>query len=245
VAKNAKQRSERRFVTTGWSEEAFETAWVLQGGKCRICSIKMLRGGTKGQSVSADHSHATGKTRGLLCNCCNQGLGYFKDSVDLLQKAAGYLERYSWVHDFEIAVNNLAHEYVVDGVEEEDLRQEGYLAVLEATKTWCPTRPDHGTFRKYALTCIRQALRKYVEANSQYALTDYSETEAAMQEVHFEMLERTERAKRSSATSWEDISRLRVDGHTFEEIGKRLGKSTHAVMMAWSRAKKHLAKDAA
>lgn len=42
--------------------------------------------------VAVDHSHKTGKFRGLLCNACNKGLGFFKDSSELLDKASAYLK---------------------------------------------------------------------------------------------------------------------------------------------------------
>jgi hypothetical protein len=40
-----------------------------------------------------DHDHTTGEVRGLLCPTCNAGLGHFKDSPELLLKAALYLQK--------------------------------------------------------------------------------------------------------------------------------------------------------
>lgn len=39
-----------------------------------------------------DHDHSTGEVRGLLCDCCNKGLGYFKDNTDFMEKAIKYLK---------------------------------------------------------------------------------------------------------------------------------------------------------
>ena len=46
---------------------------------------------------------------------------------------------------------------------------------------------------------------------------------------------------RKDCSHWETIGQLRAEGQTFAQIGKELGKSTHAVMMAWRRAQKRLA----
>jgi hypothetical protein len=61
-----------------------------QGGVCAICLSKC----PTGRALAVDHSHLTGKVRGLLCNRCNTGLGSFKDNPARLRKAAEYIE--SW-----------------------------------------------------------------------------------------------------------------------------------------------------
>ena len=48
-----------------------------------------------GRALSIDHDHNTNTVRGLLCNKCNQGLGFFDDSIDLLQGAMLYLKQHS------------------------------------------------------------------------------------------------------------------------------------------------------
>jgi hypothetical protein len=65
---------------------------VNQNNKCAICRTdKPARFGRISKSFHVDHDHKTKKVRGLLCSSCNQGLGYFKDSTTLLQRAMEYL----------------------------------------------------------------------------------------------------------------------------------------------------------
>lgn len=59
-----------------------------QSNRCLIC---FNLGGTGKQRLVVDHDHETGKVRGLLCNPCNRGLGYLKDSTDVLLNALRYL----------------------------------------------------------------------------------------------------------------------------------------------------------
>lgn len=56
---------------------------VAQGGRCAIC-------GDPAQHL--DHDHATGATRQLLCQRCNQGLGLFRDEPGLLYAAALHVD---------------------------------------------------------------------------------------------------------------------------------------------------------
>ena len=64
----------------------YESLLDEQGHVCAICgNIDPSRG------LAVDHNHETKKVRGLLCGSCNNGLGRFKDSAELLDKAAAYL----------------------------------------------------------------------------------------------------------------------------------------------------------
>ncbi len=86
----AYKRAQTRKKRTGVSPEQFEETLASQQGLCAICSSE-LRPGVGGQA--ADHCHETGHFRGILCNKCNRGLGLFKDSSELLRKAADYLDK--------------------------------------------------------------------------------------------------------------------------------------------------------
>jgi hypothetical protein len=73
----------------------FEAYWIACYGKCFICEKNMeMPTKTRGQGLDVcaiDHNHQTGNVRGLLCNACNKGLGFFKDDARLIQKALNYL----------------------------------------------------------------------------------------------------------------------------------------------------------
>lgn len=61
-----------------------------QANKCKICSYEF---GQKQGDIYVDHCHTTKQVRGLLCQGCNSGLGYFKDNQDALAKAIDYLNK--------------------------------------------------------------------------------------------------------------------------------------------------------
>lgn len=77
----------------------YEAMLEAQGGGCAICGTKE----TPGRAMSVDHDHecCTGKGQGcpscvraVLCQRCNQGLGYFLDSPGRLRAAADYIEKH-------------------------------------------------------------------------------------------------------------------------------------------------------
>lgn len=77
-----------RFKKYGVTREWFEEQQQLG---CAICGMSF--DGINSRHIHIDHDHLTNKARGVLCGCCNKGLGQFKDSVDNLRKAVAYLGR--------------------------------------------------------------------------------------------------------------------------------------------------------
>jgi hypothetical protein len=71
----------------GITLEAFNQFLQEQDAVCAICKQVC----NSGRRLAVDHDHSTGVVRGLLCGNCNKGLGCFKDSPELLNKAAEYL----------------------------------------------------------------------------------------------------------------------------------------------------------
>ncbi len=74
----------------GLTEEEFNKMKVQQNNACAICGNK-----AKGKNLDIDHCHKSGRVRQLLCNCCNTGLGYFKDNSLLLVAASQYIEHHA------------------------------------------------------------------------------------------------------------------------------------------------------
>jgi hypothetical protein len=70
------------------SNEDWTVLFEKQNGKCAICGkhAKDLKRG-----LAVDHCHKTGKVRGLLCHPCNQGLGLFKEDLELMDRAIIFL----------------------------------------------------------------------------------------------------------------------------------------------------------
>lgn len=80
-----KQVCKKHGITVKQYDEMYER----QKGCCAICGVfKFNRGKHR---LVIDHCHNTGVVRGLLCNHCNVGLGFFRDRVDTLAAAIQYL----------------------------------------------------------------------------------------------------------------------------------------------------------
>ena len=78
---------DHNYKKYGMSESDYLDMLEKQKDQCAIC------GKAVGKSrLSVDHDHETGKVRGLLCQPCNIGLGFFDEDVEALQNAINYLQ---------------------------------------------------------------------------------------------------------------------------------------------------------
>ena len=81
--KAAKIKARKRANGAGLAPEEIQKIRENQGNKCAICGDN--------DPTDLDHCHTSGQVRWLLCKHCNRGLGAFKDSPFLLEKAAQML----------------------------------------------------------------------------------------------------------------------------------------------------------
>lgn len=95
-AQHAALRGHRRFYSIksnyGLTKEEHDRMFEAQNGVCAICKSTPNKSTNNTMSLHVDHDHETGEVRGLLCHKCNAGLGFFNDSLKLVQEAAKYLE---------------------------------------------------------------------------------------------------------------------------------------------------------
>lgn len=73
----------------GLTLDQYHAKYESQDFLCGVCGGDM--DGTQHRHI--DHSHRTGRFRGLLCLNCNHGLGKFGDDSVRLMNAVRYLER--------------------------------------------------------------------------------------------------------------------------------------------------------
>lgn len=75
----------RRIRKYHLSENDYAEMLHTQEGVCAICH--------KEQPEHIDHSHETGRVRGLLCGGCNRGIGNLRDNPVVAYSAYEYLKR--------------------------------------------------------------------------------------------------------------------------------------------------------
>lgn len=83
--------SRQRLSRYGLTIEDYESLLSEQNGVCAICNDPM----TTYRNQHIDHDHLTGQVRGILCSQCNTAIGKFKDSPEIIIKAAEYIMK-SW-----------------------------------------------------------------------------------------------------------------------------------------------------
>lgn len=81
----------------GLSSRDVDDMIARQGGRCAICCRVLEPHRGKGTRTHIDHDHRTGrkprrgvKVRGILCDRCNKGIGFFADDPPRLERAAQY-----------------------------------------------------------------------------------------------------------------------------------------------------------
>lgn len=90
-----KDKNNNLKQTYGLTLEQYKEMGEAQQWRCAICNgleTTLDKDGGPRQ-MPVDHDHKTGKIRALLCTQCNRGLGFFKDSAELLKAASEYLIR--------------------------------------------------------------------------------------------------------------------------------------------------------
>lgn len=89
---NRKSRAKARYYNLRRYKltlEEYRRLFALQSGLCAICGQPES---IPGWMLSVDHEHGGTRVRGLLCNMCNRGLGFFGDDLLRLRAAVKYLE---------------------------------------------------------------------------------------------------------------------------------------------------------
>lgn len=91
--KTPEGRYKKRLSTIKWrhglSADEYLEMVDKQENLCAICGKPP---GSK--ALAVDHNHLTNKTRELLCVACNFAIGWFKDDIEVMQKAIQYIYKH-------------------------------------------------------------------------------------------------------------------------------------------------------
>lgn len=74
-------------LTYGMTLEQYDELLRQQNNVCAVCK----KTNPNGKDLAVDHDHGSGQIRGLLCDRCNRGLGFFDEDPVILHEARGYL----------------------------------------------------------------------------------------------------------------------------------------------------------
>jgi Autographiviridae endonuclease VII len=83
-------RNYRVRTTYGLTVAEYRDLCERQDNRCGICRRDFAE---LGRRPSVDHDHDTGRVRGLLCDNCNRGLGFFKENPRFLDAAKEWLTK--------------------------------------------------------------------------------------------------------------------------------------------------------
>ncbi len=83
-----RKRENQYLKRYGITLQDYDNLLIKQQNCCAICNTHIANLSTR---LHVDHCHKTKKVRGLLCFNCNQGIGRFKDSLEIIEKAKDYL----------------------------------------------------------------------------------------------------------------------------------------------------------
>lgn len=172
--------------------------------------------------------------------------------------------------EFDGFVRQFARQFAVAGLSVEDLEQEARLALLLAIDAY---KPGTRSLKNYVCWYIRTTLKAYKRNNTDRVTMSLDEDvfndddgnpvtrhdligtapeqeskpvhELAQKKVSEAASRAAKQTRNGRHSSLEEIIRLRSGGLTFAEIGKRIGKSTMAVVKVWHRAQKRFAENAA
>lgn len=70
----------------------YDLLLINSNHSCEICGKHESE---QKKSLHVDHSHITGRVRGILCSNCNTALGKFREDKDILLKAINYLKKHN------------------------------------------------------------------------------------------------------------------------------------------------------
>lgn len=73
------------------SLQEYNALLLNQNNKCKICE-RDFKSLAKWNNACVDHSHKTGKVRGILCRQCNLTLAYI-ENFEIWEKAQNYLNQ--------------------------------------------------------------------------------------------------------------------------------------------------------